>query len=47
MKTLSKNSLLVSIPRTRNGLLSPATLELLKINRGKLHKIPCCKVQIL
>jgi transposase-like protein len=33
LKSLSKNSLLVSIPQTRSGLFSPATLELLKINR--------------
>jgi len=39
MKTLSRNSLLVSIPRTRTGLFSPATLELLKINREKVDEI--------
>lgn len=39
MKTLSSNSLLVSIPRTRVGLFSPATLELLKINREKVDEI--------
>lgn len=38
MKTLSSNSLLVNIPRTRTGLFSPATLELLKINREKVRK---------
>ncbi|MFH1889919.1 MAG: transposase [Nanoarchaeota archaeon] len=36
MKTLSSNSLMVNIPRTRVGLFSPATLELLKINREKV-----------
>jgi len=39
MKTLSSNSLLVHIPRTRVGLFSPATLELLKINREKVDEI--------
>lgn len=39
MKTLSSNSLLVNIPRTRAGLFSPATLELLKINREKVDEI--------
>lgn len=39
MKTLSKNSLLVNVPRTRSGLFSPATLELLKINREKVDEI--------
>lgn len=39
MKTLSRNSLLVHIPRTRTGLFSPATLELLKINREKVDEI--------
>lgn len=39
MKTLSKNSLMVHIPRTRTGLFSPATLELLKINREKVDEI--------
>lgn len=39
MKTLSNNSLLVHIPRTRTGLFSPATLELLKINREKVDEI--------
>jgi len=39
MKTFSKNSLLVSIPRTRTGLFSPSTLELLKINREKVDEI--------
>ena len=39
LKSLSKNSLLVSIPRTRSGLFSPATLELLKINREKVDQI--------
>jgi putative transposase len=39
MKTLSKNSIMVNIPRTRVGLFSPATLELLKINREKVDEI--------
>lgn len=39
MNSLSKNSLLVSVPRTRTGLFSPATLELLKINREKVDQI--------
>lgn len=39
MKTLSKNCLMVNIPRTRVGLFSPATLELLKINREKVDEI--------
>ncbi len=39
MNSLSKNSLLVHIPRTRTGLFSPATLELLKINREKVDEI--------
>lgn len=39
MKTFSKNSLLVSVPRTKSGLFSPATLELLKINREKVDQI--------
>jgi transposase-like protein len=39
MKTLSNNSIMVHIPRTRVGLFSPATLELLKINREKVDEI--------
>lgn len=39
MKSLSKNSLLVHVPRTRTGLFSPVTLELLKINREKVDEI--------
>ena len=39
LKTLSRNSLVVNIPRTRAGLFSPATLELLKINREKVDEI--------
>lgn len=39
MKTLSSNSIMVHIPRTRAGLFSPATLELLKINREKVDEI--------
>ncbi len=35
MNSLSKNSLLVHIPRTRTGLFSPATLELLKLTEKK------------
>ena len=37
--SLSKNSLTVSIPRTRAGLFSPATLQLLRINREKVDEI--------
>lgn len=36
---LSKNSMLINIPRTRSGTLSLNTLELLKINREKLDEI--------
>lgn len=36
---LSKNSMLIKVPRTRNGGLSLNTLELLKINREKLDEI--------
>ena len=39
MKSLSSNSLLVHVPRTRANLFSPATLELLKINREKVDEI--------
>ena len=39
MHSLSRNSLLVHVPRTRVGLFSPATLELLKINREQVDKI--------
>lgn len=39
MRSLSENSLMVNIPRTRAGLFSPATLELLKINREKVDEI--------
>lgn len=39
MKTLSRSSIFVNIPRTRTGLFSPATLELLKINREKVDEI--------
>ncbi|MEA2088932.1 MAG: transposase [Patescibacteria group bacterium] len=39
MKTFSKNSLFVSVPRTRSGLFFSATLELLKINREKVDQI--------
>ena len=39
MHSLSKNALMVHIPRTRAGLFSPATLELLKINREKIDEI--------
>jgi putative transposase len=36
---LSKNSMLINVPRTRSGSLSLNTLELLKINREKLDEI--------
>jgi transposase-like protein len=36
---LSKNSMLINVPRTRTGGLSLNTLELLKINREKLDEI--------
>lgn len=39
LHSFSKNSLLVHIPRTRAGLFSPCTLELLKINREKVDEI--------
>ena len=40
MRSLSRNALLVNVPRTRRtGLFSPATLELLKINREKVDEI--------
>ena len=39
LHSLSKNALMVNIPRTRVGLFSPATLELLKINREKVDEI--------
>ena len=38
-KSLSNNSMLVKVPRTRNGTLSLNTLELLKISRDKLDQI--------
>lgn len=38
-KTLSKNGLVINVPRTRRGLFSPATLELLKINQNQLDDI--------
>lgn len=38
-KTLSKNGLIINIPRTRGGLFSPAALELLKINQEQLDDI--------
>lgn len=38
-KTLSKNGLVINIPRTRGGLFSPAALELLKINQDQLDDI--------
>lgn len=37
--TFSRNSLLINIPRTRTGLFSPHTLELLKINREQVDEI--------
>lgn len=39
LQSFSKNSLLINVPRTRTGLFSPATLELLKINREKVDEI--------
>ncbi len=39
LRSLSNNSLTVFVPRTRTGLFSPATLELLKINREKVDEI--------
>jgi putative transposase len=36
---LSKNSILINVPRTRSGTLSLNSLELLKINREKLDEI--------
>ena len=38
-RSLSKNNLTVFVPRTRTGLFSPVTLELLKINREKVDEI--------
>jgi len=38
-KTLSKNGLVINVPRTRGGLFSPAALELLKINQEQLDDI--------
>lgn len=38
-KTLSKNGLMINVPRTRGGLFSPAALELLKINQDQLDDI--------
>jgi len=39
---LSKNSMIINIPRTRSGTLSLNTLELLKIGRDKLDEITLC-----
>ena len=39
MSSFSKNSLAVHVPRTRRGLFSPVTLNLLKINREKVDEI--------
>jgi transposase-like protein len=39
LRSLFNNSLTVFVPRTRTGLFSPATLELLKINREKVDEI--------
>ncbi len=39
LSSFSKNSLAVFVPRTRSGLFSPVTLELLKINREKVDEI--------
>ena len=39
MSSFSKNSLTVFVPRTRTGLFSPVTLELLKISRDKVDQI--------
>ena len=38
-KTLSKNGLVIHVPRTRGGHFSPAALELLKINQDQLDDI--------
>lgn len=38
-KSLSKNGLVINVPRTRAGLFSPAALELLKINQDQLDDI--------
>lgn len=39
MSSFSRNSLAVHVPRTRAGLFSPVTLELLKIGREKVDEI--------
>ena len=38
-KSLSRNGLMVNVPRTRGGLFSPAALELLRINKDQLDDI--------
>lgn len=38
-KSLSKNGLMINVPRTRGGLFSPAALELLRINKDQLDDI--------
>mgnify|MGYP006252183943 FL=1 len=42
---LSKNSMVIKIPRTRKGSLSLNTLELLKLNRSKLDDITFISLQ--
>lgn len=42
LNTFSRNSLMVNVPRTRSGLFSPVTLELLRINREKVDEIALC-----
>ena len=39
LKSFSKNSLLVNVPRTRSGDFSPNTLELLRINKEQMDEI--------
>jgi transposase-like protein len=39
LKTFSNNSLMVKVPRTREGGFSPASLELLKINQEKMDEM--------
>lgn len=39
LKSFSKNSLLVNVPRTRQGFFTPNTLELLRINREQMDQI--------
>lgn len=39
LKSFSKNSLLVNVPRTRTGFFNPNTLELLRINKEQMDDI--------